>query len=533
MNRVTLLLITCLVLTSWAKAGLGNSWNPWIIDGVAIFCLVSILVKHPSERPLLIRNLIPVFFVAIYVSISLLNPSYKTLSPEEWYEMNIDHTFSMEQNIEKTNSLRNGFRNIISVQEKDPGLAIALFYDLKNRYNDRFGLTPSPCTDLLILYEKKIKLEKYLFLPSCPISSKAYLFTCIHFILLIMFGVIMYSALRSRREIRLCVLIISINAGLLALAGIIQKINYVPGENLKEIFGIWDTPEPRYFYASFTYKNHWSCFALISLFLMVSLLHHQVKTSMLKLIHDKKIFLISMLILFTIISIPHSGSRSGFLILLLGVVVVAIKIFFRLKNSKANFSFLHLAPVLVLVVSTFSFPFLLSRETTKEMKANTLSQIKALSNDSPPLRFLLWKDLLDQIESSTMWGYGFDSYRVVNPIFQSTKVRNMRSYGLEFAHQKYTPLVGHGHNDYLEYVSEFGVLLFSILILYPLLVISKVMRNPSDFPKIGLLGCIAFLCFSFVDFPSRTPACLLLFCTALAICCKYSHLSTPDHSLKN
>ena len=95
MNREALLLITCLVLTSWAKAGLGNSWNPWVIDGVAIFCLVSILVKHPSERPLLFCNLIPVFFVAIYVSISFLNPTHKTLSPEEWYEMNIDHTFSM------------------------------------------------------------------------------------------------------------------------------------------------------------------------------------------------------------------------------------------------------------------------------------------------------------------------------------------------------------------------------------------------------------------------------------------------------
>ena len=495
--------------------------------------MFSILVKHPSERLLLFRNLIPVFFVAIYVSISFLNPSFKTLSPKEWYEMNIDHTFSMEQNIEKTNFLRNGFRNIISVQEKDPGLAIALFYDLKNRYKDRFGSTSSPCSDLLISYEEKIKLKKYLFLPSCPISNKAYLFSCIHFIFLIMFGVIMYSALRSRREIRLCVLIITINAGLLALAGIIQKINYVPNENLKEIFGIWDTPEPRYFYASFTYKNHWSCFALISLFLMFSLLHHQIKTSTLKLIHDKKIFFISMLILLTVISIPHSGSRSGFLILLLGVAVLATKTFFQLKNSKSNFSFLHVLPMLVLVGSTLSFPFLLSRETTKEMKANTLAQIKALSSDSPPLRVLLWQDLLDQIESSTTWGYGFDSYRVVNPIFQSTKVRNMRSYGMKFAHQKYTPLVGHGHNDYLEFVSEFGVLLFSILFLYPLLVISKVLRNPSDFPKIGLLGCIAFLCFSFVDFPSRTPACLLLFCTALAICCKYSQLSTLDHSLKN
>ena len=39
-----------------------------------------------------------------------------------------------------------------------------------------------------------------------------------------------------------------INTGLLAIVGLWQKLNYMPSENLLEILGIWDAPEPRYFF---------------------------------------------------------------------------------------------------------------------------------------------------------------------------------------------------------------------------------------------------------------------------------------------
>ena len=41
--------------------------------------------------------------------------------------------FSEEKNLEKIAVLSNGFRNINAVREKDPQLALTLFFDLKNR----------------------------------------------------------------------------------------------------------------------------------------------------------------------------------------------------------------------------------------------------------------------------------------------------------------------------------------------------------------------------------------------------------------
>jgi O-antigen ligase len=532
MNREAQFLLFALVITSWAKAGFASSWNLWFIDGAVLFCILATFLKYPNDRMSLCQNLMPVLCLAVCCSISFLNPSYKVLTPKEWYDLNIDDYFSHEPNLEKTNALRNGFRNIISIQQTDPNLSIALFFDLKNNYYDNFGSSQSPCTRLLSLYESKIKRPNVEFLPSSPTLTKSNIFSCGHFLFQIMFGIVMYFSVRTRKEIRICIYVVAINAGLLALIGIIQKINYVPHDNLKEIFGIWDTPEPRYFYSSFTYKNHWSCFAIVSLFLTIAVLHYQIKHARRKLTHDVKSFVLLGIIVCIIISIPHSGSRSGFLVLIFGFVVLAFNKLLHLMRSKSKIKPTFLVLFSIVVFAVFSFSFSLNRETTKEMKTNTSTQLNELSNNNMPLRLLLWQDLLNQIKSKTTWGHGFDSYRAVNPIFQSYQVRKMRSIGLEHAHQKYTPLVGHGHNDILELISEFGVWMFLILFIYPLIAFTRILRGPSIFPKFGLLSFLAYLCFSFVDFPSRTPACLLLCASTLALCCKYAHLSMSNSVTK-
>jgi hypothetical protein len=532
MNREAQLLLFALVITSWAKGGLAGSWNLWFIDCAVLFCLVATLLKYPGERMSLWMNLIPILCLTICCSISFLNPSYKALTPQEWHDLKIDDHFSREQNIEKISTLRNGFRNIISVQEKDPNLSVALFFDLKNKYYDKFDSVQSPCTKLLSRYESKIKRPNVALLPSSPTITESNIFSCVHFIFQILFGIIVYFSVRTRKEIRMCIFIIAINAGLLALIGIIQKIHYVPHDDLKEIFGVWNTPEPRYFYSSFTYKNHWSCFAIVSLFLTIAILHYQIKHSRRKLAHDIKSFILLAIIVCIIISIPHSGSRSGFIILIFGLVILAFNKLMYLKRSKTKFRPISLAFFLLVLFSAFAFSFSLNRETTKEMKTNTLTQLNELSNNNLPMRLLLWQDLLNQIKSNTAWGYGFDSYRAVNPVFQSYPVRKMRSFGLEQAHRKHTPLVGHGHNDMLEFISEFGVWMFLILFIYPLIAMSTIMRGPSVLPKIGLLACLTYFCFSFVDFPSRTPACLLIFVSTLAFCCKYAQLSMSNSASK-
>tara|TARA_Y100001934_G_scaffold136764_1_gene165094 strand:- start:629 stop:1156 length:528 start_codon:yes stop_codon:yes gene_type:complete len=175
----------------------------------------------------------------------------------------------------------------------------------------------------------------------------------------------------------------------------------------------------------------------------------------------------------------------------------------------------------------------MSRTTSQEMLNNTLSQYHDFKAGKSPLRFSLWKDLIRQIRHTPVWGSGFDSYRAINPLYQSKEIRTQRSYGLEFAHHNYTPLVGHGHCDVLEYASEFGIPLVIIFFLYPLLCLRTTLKCPSEFPIILLIGCLSFLLFSLVDFPSRTPVCLLLCGALLGASAKYAELTPPAGSRKN
>ena len=111
--------------------------------------------------------------------------------------------------------------------------------------------------------------------------------------------------------------VIFINCALLALVGIVQKINYTPDDNALEILGIWDTPEPRYFFSTFTYKNHWCAFALSSLIIGFCLFHRELKHLGHEVLRSFKSMLIIMLCFPVIASIPYSGSRSGSFYLLL------------------------------------------------------------------------------------------------------------------------------------------------------------------------------------------------------------------------
>ena len=181
---------------------------------------------------------------------------------KEWNEMDAGKYFSEEKDLEKIAVLSNGFRNINAVREKDPQLALTLFFDLKNRFFDQFSETDSPRADFLKAYEEKIRLKPIEFLPSVPLRNSRSMQASIHFLFQLTFGIATYFSLRTRNEIRTFVWVVGANGGLLALTGIIQKLTYLPADNLNEIFGLWDTPEPRYFYSSFTYKNH--CALLLS-----------------------------------------------------------------------------------------------------------------------------------------------------------------------------------------------------------------------------------------------------------------------------
>ena len=127
---------------------------------------------HAANRPFAL-SLAPILVFGFYIFLSFLNPKYVTLNLKEWNEFNAGKYFSEETNLEKVGMLSNGFRNINADREKDPQLALTLFFDLKNRYFDRFEDTGSPCKNLLNAYEEKIDHKPIESLPSIPLRNSS------------------------------------------------------------------------------------------------------------------------------------------------------------------------------------------------------------------------------------------------------------------------------------------------------------------------------------------------------------------------
>ena len=109
-----------------------------------------------------------------------------------------------------------------------------------------------------------------------------------------------------------------INCLVLCLVGFYQKINHQWADDYLEILGIWNAPEPRYYFSTFTYKNHWSAYAIITLFFSFYLLRNEfikILNNGTNIISSKIFIYLSISIIIIASSILFSGSRSGSLLL--------------------------------------------------------------------------------------------------------------------------------------------------------------------------------------------------------------------------
>ena len=458
------------------------------------------------------------FFCGIFVITSFNNFTFTNPTTQQLADLDIESYLLKEKNIQKVITVSDTLKKTLPYFESDPKRALPLYLHSKNEIEDSYQVG-SESIDLLDDILSSIWSVPNPYLPTQIIKHEGSILNYSVFISQLLIGIIAYLLFKTRSSIRNFITGLIISSVILAIAGMIQKIQYFPAEDLKEIWGIWDTPEPRYFYASFTYKNHWSAFVLLVISATIGLLFHaSCFKNRLSYFKSKSIFLLGSLISL-IITIPHSGSRSGFLILL-ALCSLAV---FSLGFKASSIDFKKHTKISIAFIVVLLAGFFISKSTTREMINTTNSQI---SSDETPLRVLLWTDLVKQISRKTFWGYGYDSYGAINPLFQSPEIRIVRNKGLENAHNRYVPLVGHGHNDLLEFVSEFGWIGFTLTI-FPifLLLLRNYIFCPSILIQCISAGCLCFILYCCIDFPTRTPACLILFSVLVGLSLKYARLS--------
>lgn len=519
LNVTQKIFLVLIIISSWFRAGLELVWfdQLWLFFFGFFLFRGAVFAKGGSYQNLALL-MATVFSCAILSIITFNNSAFRSPNTEQIARLDIESYLSNEKNIHKAIAISDTLKKTLPYFDSDPKRALALYLHSKNELEDSFHFNGENL-NLLDKIMSLIWAAPYPYLPSQVINHEKTLLNHSVFFSQLFIGVLAYLIFKSRSSIRNFMAGLIISSVILAVAGIIQKIHYFPADDLKEIWGIWDTPEPRYFYASFTYKNHWAAFALLAISSTVGLLLHasysKISSNDLK---GSSIFYLLGLIMLTI-TIPHSGSRSGILILLILSTLVIFSIGFKkcIFDDKKNTYSRGIAFLIVLLAS-----FFISKSTTREMITTTNSQI---SSKETPLRILLWSDLVSQISGKTFWGYGYDSYGAINPAFQSPEIRTIRNKGLENAHNPFVPLVGHGHSDLLEYLSEFGWVGFSFIALpIFLLLLRNFLFCPSLLIQSISAGCLCFIIYCCIDFPTRTPACLILFSVMVGLSLKYTRL---------
>jgi len=517
--------VAYLILISWLKAGLAEGYAELLLSFLGAVILCNQLFQKFFWTRKYLLSILPMFLITIWFAVAFNNPRYRVLTTQDLIDFKMEKTLLESRNPEKIKMISTGINSVLDQAKANPPLSIALFFHLKSSYVDKYSeKKDDPIMLLLNSYRNHIKLEHIGFLPSITTQSTHYFKDLFFIIVSITLGINIFYNAKSYSTIRKIVWIIIVNTFLLSLVGIYQRYNQIWSDDFVEILGIWNAPEPRYYFSTFTYKNHWSAFVIISLTCALSIIYYNTKRNTISLIKSPiKIFLLLIILTFST-TIIYSGSRSGLFLIILTLLSIAL-IILKKKSFKISYNlrkwFLYLIIILpILFIIFYSF---VKDQKVKEMVTNSSAQWNALIDGKPPLRFLLWQDAIKMIRQKNILGYGFYAFPSIYPKYQSSYVRSERSIGLDNAHNPYVPLVAHAHNDILEFLCEWGLLgVFLFFIPYLFYLIQTFCFSKSTSVQILLTGCLIFLVYCLVDFPTRTPACFSLFCIVAGLACKYS-----------
>ena len=374
----------------------------------------------------------------------------------------------------------------------------------------------------------------------------------------ILCGYLAYVGFDKRSSIRFLLWLIFINIMVLAITGTFFKIT---GATL--ILGQFEPPDPRYFFASFTYKNHWSAYATLGYLASFGLAVYYHKNRRRWNLKNSPLGIFLSLGLLVGITTIMSGSRSGFIMFCFGYGI-CIWISLRLLFESYTFMISQLSFVLRFILALLPIPviifavYMVSPDLIREPLIVTQTQIEnAVENRRFEGRVYSTRDTFKMFMARPWWGWGYQSYEVLfRKYFQGpelsatyfsdpkTKARydalakavednptdenqmKLQSYRSQMGLNYYK----FAHNDLVQYLAEIGLFGFIALMLPLLFGFLKCITadHLSSVSKWGILGIFIILAYSFVEFPTRTPGILFLFTIVAGLTFRYNNLEIED-----
>lgn len=221
---------------------------------------------------------------------------------------------------------------------------------------------------------------------------------------------------------------------------------------------------------------------------------------------SEKSLSINLLVTFSIIimsvAIIFSKSRSGVFILILTFILLfeLIIIFYKRVEDKKKGTKIFLTVIFLLVIFVSLY---MGIESTLER----FSLNKLLREQRP----VFWANTLKLFVRFPFFGTGLGTFSSLYPDWESSTGQIVRLY--------------HAHNDYLEYLSELGIIGMTLLLGGVLFMLIKSFeiwreRRHSEIKGLALGGIVSVLCIlihSITDFNLHIPANMLLFSVVLSL----------------
>ena len=330
MNKGSKLIILYVLFFPWYKAGLATGYGLLFFLGIAALILFF-WFKDNSKYQISNRYIIYTSFLII-ILFSHLNPRYRNLTQQDLIDLDYSNILLNSGNLNKSKNIADNFHLILKTGKTNKSESLALFFDFKNKYCDKYGNNKKDIGfKFLSDCEKLISLKFLKFFPSISIFENKLLLKHIFFIFNIYLFIFVSYYFYPKKKCNLLLWSFFLNVSFLAIIGCFQKYYHQNTDGYLEILGIWNAPEPRYYFSTFTYKNHWSCFAIVSLFIGIYLTYKTILKSNTSLDRNPKFIFLILLNILIISTIFLSGSRSGVLICTIGLISIIVIYFLKIR----------------------------------------------------------------------------------------------------------------------------------------------------------------------------------------------------------
>tara|TARA_B100000242_G_C43054814_1_gene493408 strand:+ start:944 stop:2488 length:1545 start_codon:yes stop_codon:yes gene_type:complete len=502
-----------ILILPWFKGGNADFPVRYIIYSGFAICLLSLVYGNSKK---FVRSINKIYFCGFIVfTLSVLLLGRNDIAKE-----NIEiSTEELKENINLHSGIGKKLLNIINnlnyITKEN------VYYSLLNIKNEiyyKFNSVELSDKEMINTIYRKI-LDNYS--PYIPILnfqkfSNLLLFCTIITCLLIPFNIL---KVKSHKTLKRFSLFFLINASVLCLIGILDKTGIISFSSAKPLLGLWEVSDPRYYFASFSYKNHWGAFAILSIIHGTAYLVSNIKSRKYKTWSSLFIVLLLAIIFSSLFLVD---SRSSILIIFFFSLCL---ILFVTKYRSYILIFTIIFSSLFLIID--------DRSSSSSLINRTINQFSSIKEQKYPFRFLLWNDILSQINIKTFWGYGFNSYSKINPLFQSEPTVNERYIVTINAHTDFTPAIKSAHSDILQCFSELGFVTFS-LIFFPILffVLREALFGRGYYTRVLSLGCLAYIFYSLIDLPNSSFANFNCFIFTLVLIYAYSRCSLGKRSFQ-